>query len=255
MVGVSLSPAGDRGEPSAGVIAMWAHSRSTSTAFLRMMIERGDVISVHEPWLALTETGSVALPAGDGGTARAASDTELRDHLIRLSGTRPVFVKEVMDYRYPYLFDTPAEVASFTHTFIVRDPRPTIASHYAMKPAVTSPEIGFERLAELFDLLWAVTGRKPLVLRAERLVDDPHATVRAFCDYTGLPFLPEAIAWRPEDRPEWGRHRRWHLDTINSTGFTDQRNAYEVTVDNNSSLRSFYDHHYPFYEHIVRHAS
>jgi len=157
---------------------MWAHSRSTSTAFLRMMIERGDVITVHEPWLALTETGTITLPAVGDGTASARADTELRDHLIRLSGSRPVFVKEVVDYRYPYLFDTPAEVASFTHTFLVRDPRPTIASHYAMKPTVTSPEIGFERLAELFDLLWSVTGRKPLVLRAERLVGDPQAVVR-----------------------------------------------------------------------------
>ncbi|HET9895380.1 MAG TPA: hypothetical protein VFQ44_10640 [Streptosporangiaceae bacterium] len=236
------------------VIAMWAHSRSTSTAFQRMMIERGDVIVVHEPWLALTETGSAALPAGDGGTAIVSSGTELRDHLIRLGRLRPVFVKEVMDYRYPCLFDSPAEVASFTHTFIVREPRQTIASHYAMKPTVTSPEIGFERLAELFDLVWSVTEQKPLVLRAERLADDAAAVVREFCDYTGLPFMPEAISWRPEDRPEWRRHRAWHLEAINSSGFTDQRNAYEVTVDNNPVLRSFYDHHYPFYEHLVLHA-
>lgn len=237
-----------------GVIAMWAHSRSTSTAFLRMMIERGDVTTVHEPWLALTEAGKVTLPASDNGVRTVRSDTELRDHLVGLGESRPVFVKEVVDYRYPYLFDTPAEVASFTHTFIVRDPRPTIASHYAMKPTVTSPEIGFERLAELFDLFWSVTGRRPLVLRAERLVENPLAVVRAFCDYAGLPFAAEAITWQPQDPPEWGRHRAWHLDAINSSGFVDRRNSYEVTVDNSALLRSFYDHHYPFYERIVRYA-
>lgn len=236
------------------VIAMWAHSRSTSTAFLRMMIERGDVTTVYEPWLALTEAGEVTLPDGDGGVRTVRSDGELRDHLVRLSESRPVFVKEVVDYRYPYLFDTPAEVASFTHTFIVRDPRPTIASHYAMKPTVTSPEIGFERLAQLFDLFWSVTGRRPLVLRAERLVDDPVAVVRGFCDYTGLPFAPEAVTWQPRDPPEWGRHRAWHLDAINSSGFVDQHNSYQVTIDNSALLRSFYDHHYPFYERIVRYA-
>lgn len=237
-----------------GVIAMWAHSRSTSTAFMRMMVERGDVTTVHEPWLALTQTGKVTLSALDNGVRTVSSDSELRDHLVRLGESRPVFVKEVVDCRYPYLFDTPAEVASFTHTFIVRDPRPTIASHYAMKPTVTSPEIGFERLSELFDLLWSVTGRRPLVLRAERLVDDPLAMVRAFCDYTGLPFAPGAITWQPRDLPAWGRHRAWHLDAINSSGFVDQRNTYEVTIDNSALLRSFYDHHYPFYERIVRHA-
>ncbi len=236
------------------VIALWAHSRSMSTAFLRMMVERGDVTTVHEPWLALTETGQVTLPAEADEVTTVYSDTELRDHLVRLGQSRPVFVKEVVDYRYPYLFDTPAEVASFTHAFIVRDPRPTIASHYAMKPSVTCPEIGFERLADLFGLFWSASGRKPLVLRAERLVEDPLVAVRAFCDYTGLAFVPEAITWQPTDRPEWGRHRAWHLDAINSSGFVSQRNAYEVTIDNSALLRSFYDHHYPFYERIVQHA-
>ncbi len=236
------------------MIALWAHSRSTSTAFQRMMIERGDVTTVHEPWLALTETGAATLPGAGGGTTTVTSDAGLRDHLVRLGEARPVFVKEVVDYRYPYLFDTPAEVAAFTHTFIIRDPAPTIASHYAMKPTVTSPEIGFERLAELFDALWSVTGRRPLVLRAERLIEDPVAAVGAFCDYTGLPFAPEAITWQPQDPPEWGRHRAWHLDAITSSGFTSRPNTYEVTVANSDLLRSFYDHHHPFYERMVKHA-
>lgn len=236
------------------VSAMWAHSRSTSTAFLRMMIERGDVTVVHEPWLALTETGGVTLPEPGGGERTLRSDEELRDHLLRLSDFRPVFVKEVLDYRYPFLYERPEEVASFAHTFIVRDPRQTIASHYAMKPTVTSPEIGFERLAELFELLWSATGRRPLVLRAERLVSDPGPAVRSFCEYVDLPFLPDALSWRPQDRTEWSRHRKWHLDAIDSRGFTDRRNTYAATVDNNDLLRSFYDHHYPFYERLVRYA-
>ena len=44
------------------IIATWAHSRSASTAFLRMMIERGDVLVLHEPLLALQSGGTVSLP-------------------------------------------------------------------------------------------------------------------------------------------------------------------------------------------------
>jgi sulfotransferase family protein len=231
------------------VIMMWAHSRSASTAFLRMMIERGDVTVVHEPFLALTEEGTVTLPTGR--TARSAK--ELLALLAELGGERPVFVKEVLDYEYYYLLDHPEELAPFTHTFMIRDPRQTIASHYAAKPTVTSPEIGYERLWALYSLL-AAGERAPLVLRAERLLSDPEGAVRAFCAYTGLPYLPEALHWEAGDRPEWRRHRAWHLDAIGSAGFHDRRNAYADTVANNPVLRSFYDHHLPFYERLLQHA-
>ena len=246
------------------VIALWAHSRSASTAFLRMMIERGDVAVLHEPFLALTQGKPVTLPAhdhgavaegpGQSGTAVARSGRQLVDRLAELAEVRPVFIKEVLDYRYEYVFTHPDELAWMTHTFLVRDPRQAISSHYAMKPTVTCPEIGYEWLWELFQLLWSAAGRQPLVLRSEDLLRDPAAETRAYCEAVGLPFLPHALHWVPGDRPEWQQHRRWHLDTIRSSGFTADRNIYPVTVDNDPVLRSFYDHHHPFYERIVRHA-
>jgi hypothetical protein len=233
---------------------MWAHSRSASTAFLRMMIERGDVTVAHEPFLAMTEEGVVTLPSPDGGEMTARSMKELLALLVELSRDRPVFVKEVLDYEYTYLLDHPEELAPHTHTFMVRDPRQTIASHYAAKRTVTSPEIGYERLWELHELVRSVGERPPLVLRAERLLADPAGVVEAFCSYTGLHFLPDALRWDAGDRPEWQRHRAWHLDAINTAGFQDRRNTYPDTVDNNATLRSFYDHHLPFYERLVQHA-
>jgi hypothetical protein len=152
------------------------------------------------------------------------------------------------------VFAEPAELAWMTHVFLVRDPRPTISSHYAVKPAVTCPEIGYEWLWELFELLRAATGRTPLVLRAEDVLRDPAAEVEAFCAAVGLPYLPGALRWEPGDRPEWQRHRGWHLDAISSSGFTASANRYQDTPDNHPRLRSFYDHHYPFYQRIVEHA-
>ncbi|MEU4230587.1 hypothetical protein AB0F17_40375 [Nonomuraea sp. NPDC026600] len=231
------------------VITMWAHSRSASTAFLRMMIERGDVAVLHEPFLALTEEGAVPL----GGQTMAHSEKDLLMGLKELARVRPVFVKEVLDYEYAYLFDHPDELAGIVHTFIVRDPKPTISSHYAIKPAVTCAEIGYERLYRLFELVWSVTGRKPLVIRTERLVREPVKVAEVFCAYAGLPFLPEALTWDSGDRPEWRRTRRWHLDASSSAGFEDRRNAYPDTVDNHPALKAFYDHHLPFYQRLIQH--
>jgi hypothetical protein len=233
------------------VIVMWAHSRSASTAFGRMMIERGDVAVVHEPLLALTEVGRVPLPRCE---RVATSPAELLGLLVELGERRDVFVKEVLDYDYEYLPEHPERLRAMTHTFLVRHPRPTISSHYAVKPHVTSPEIGYERLHTLFELLRSVTGRTPLVLRAERLVAEPAKAVAEYCEHVGLPFLPHALRWRAGERPEWRRTRKWHTDADRSAGFEDRGNTYPDTVDNNPTLRSFYDHHLPFYERLVQHA-
>lgn len=236
------------------VIFMWAHSRSASTAFDRMMIERGDVTVVHEPLLALTQAGQVEVPLTDGRSVLVRSERELLTELAAAGRSRPVFVKEVLDYRYPYLIDHPGEIAGLTHTFLVRDPRQAIASHHAVKPTVTCPEIGYERLHELFQLTWSITGRRPLVIQAERLLREPATVVRAYCEAVGLPFLPHALSWPPGDRPEWQRHRAWHLDAIASAGFEDRQHSYPVTVDNDATLKAFYEYHYPFYQSIVQHA-
>lgn len=236
------------------VIAMWAHSRSMSTAFLRMMIERGDTTVVHEPWLGLAEQGEVTVALSGGREQTVHSDSELIDLLSEEGRKRPVFVKEVLDHRYPYLYEHPDRIASFVHTFIVRHPAQTIASHYAMKPTVTRPEIGYERLFELFELLWAATGSRPLVLESERLLKDPKTTIEKFCEYTGLPYLPEALTWEAQDRPEWQRYRGWHLDVIDSNGFQAKPKNYPDTIENNFILQSFYEYHLPFYERIMAHA-
>jgi hypothetical protein len=235
-------------------VALWAHSRSSSTAFGRMMAERGDVTVLHEPFLALTQGETVHVPAPGGGTSAAASGRELAGCIAALRQARAVFLKEVLDYRYDFVFGHPGELAWMTHTFLVRDPRQAISSHYAVKPTVTCPEIGYEWLWDLFQLMWSAAGRRPLVIRSERLLADPEAEVRSYCEAVGLPFLPHALAWAPGDRPEWQRHRNWHLDVIRSSGITRIEHHYPVTVDNHPLLRSFYDHHYPFYQRLVQYA-
>lgn len=219
-----------------------------------MMIERGDVAVLHEPFLALTQGEPVAVPGRDGGSAVSRSGRELVDRLAELGEVRPVFVKEVLDYRYEYVFAHPDDLAWMRHTFLVRDPRRAISSHYAIKPTVTCGEIGYEWLWELFQLLWSATGGPPFVFRSEDLLRDPAAEIKAYCEAVGLPFLPRSLHWVPGERPEWERHRRWHLDTIRSSGFTAGQHTYPATVDNHPLLRSFYEHHYPFYEQLVRHA-
>jgi hypothetical protein len=235
-------------------IALWAHPRAVSTAFLRMMIEREDVIVVHEPLVTLVDEGEVPITDGQGGTVVLRSPGEVIRHLKALTRFAPVFFKNTCEFQYEYLFEHPEEIADIEHTFIVREPARAINSHYHVKPTVTCPEIGYEHLYRIFDLAETIQGRAPVVVNAERMVRDPETVVREYCSRVGLPFIDKALRWRPEDRPEWQRTQKWHVEVSRSSGFAPDEKRYEVTVDNNATLRSYYDYHYPYYERLVRHA-
>lgn len=235
-------------------IAMWAHPRSVSTAFLRMMMERGDVTVVHEPLVTLGDTGQTEVPDGAGGSVTCRSTGEVMAALRRLAAYRPLFFKDTLEYRYDHFFDTPADLLPFQHTFIVRSPTKAIPSHFALKPDVSCSDIGYEHQYDLFELVWRTTGQRPVVISSERLLADPERVVAAYCLAAGLPFRPEALHWAPQDRPEWQRTRRWHLDTIESSGLVAAEKTYAVTIDNDDRLRSYYDHHKPFYDRLLEHA-
>lgn len=236
------------------VIALWAHPRAVSTAFLRMMAERGDVTVVHEPLVLLTDHGEVTLPGPDGGTLVLRTPGEVLSHLARLGAGRPVFFKDTLEYPYRYLFDHPGHLAGFENTFIVRDPARAIASHYAVKPELACHEVGYEHQYALFEQAWRITGRRPVVVSAERLLADPEAVVAAYCERVGLPHLPGALSWQPGDRPEWEPNRRWHLDAIASSGFRAPRRRHAVGIGDEPRLRRFYEYHLPYYERLVAHA-
>ncbi|MFY1631734.1 hypothetical protein ACN27F_00410 [Solwaraspora sp. WMMB335] len=252
---VTAGPRPATGERGGPVIVLWAHPRAVSTAFLRMMIARGDVTVVHEPMVTLTDLGQVTVPDGAGATTTVTTAGELYENLATLARRRPVFVKDTVEYRYRHLFDHPREAARLRHTFIVRHPARTISSHYAMNPNVTCPEIGYEHQWELFDLARRVTGQVPTVVSAEELVRDPQRVVASYCAAVGLRYLPQALRWSAQDRTEWARTRRWHTDVIDSTGFAEVPRSYPVTVDNDPLLRSYFEYHYPFYQRLAEHFS
>jgi hypothetical protein len=214
-----------------------------STAFFRMMAQRGDFVLVHEPFADLAAKGEVDI----AGT-RVTSTRQAVDEIVRLSADKPVFFKDTTEYRHALLFEDPRFLELMTHTFIVRDPRRAIESHYAMNPAVTLPEIGFEYAYEIFELIRAVTGTVPAVVDADELVRRPAAVVRAYCDAVGIPFDPGALSWTPQDRPEWRRTSQWHRDAAESSVFHESDRAYPARVGDVPALTAFHEHHLPFYQ-------
>ena len=224
------------------ILALWSAPRSRSTAFLRMMAERGDYTVLHEPFSHVADFGTAMV-----ADREVHDEADLISALVTLAEQRPVFFKDTTDFDYPVLLASADFLARTTHTFLIRDPREAIASHFALNPNLQRDEIGFARLAAIYDAVAACTGADPVVLDSADLVAWPEQAVRVYCERVGIPFRPEALCWQPGLREEWRRTRRWHEATSQTRGFTRVAVAYDHTVDTDPLLAGYLEYHLPFY--------
>ncbi|RFU85208.1 sulfotransferase family protein [Streptomyces triticagri] len=232
------------------VIAMWSPPRCRSTAFERMMMERGDVSVLHEPFNILAVKGSYEL---DGKVYR--DQTALFDAVLEHAGAadRPLYFKDTTDYRFDGLLADPRFVTAIRHTFIIRDPAEAIASHYALNPELTADEVGFGHCWEIFDLVREATGSTPAVVHADDLVRDPAGTAARYSALTGLPHLPHALSWETGGRREWQVYSDWHQDVASSTGIRTGSGDYAETVHTNARLADLHTSQLPYYERLLAH--
>ncbi|WP_157522162.1 sulfotransferase family protein [Herbidospora cretacea] len=231
------------------VLALWSAPRCRSTAFARMMAERNDRVVVHEPFSLVVDFGEVKV-----GDRVARTEQEVLAALRALAARTPVYFKDTTDFHYPALLADRDFLAAATHTFIVRHPAEAIASHVRLNPDLGRDEIGFARLYEIFDAVRSATGVTPVVVDSDDLLDRPAETVRAYCAAVGIPFVPEALNWRPGMRSEWQTTSRWHESTSRTTGFArggggGPGNAAEKVAED-PVLRAHLEYHLPYYERL-----
>lgn len=227
------------------VLALWSAPRSRSTAFARMMTERDDRVVVHEPFSRVVDFGEVEV-----GDRVAHTEQDVLAALRAIAAQKPVFFKDTTDFHYPALLADEAFLSAATHTFIIRDPAEAIASHHALNPDLGRDEIGFARLHEIFTAVQDATGTTPVVIDSDDLLDRPAETVRAYCSAVGIPFLPEALSWKPGMRSEWQTTDKWHRSTSRTSGFTRGTSDGAERVAADPVLRAYRDYHLPYYEKL-----
>ena len=226
-------------------LMLWSAPRSRSTAFLRMMAERGDFTVVHEPFSYLVMYGHA-----DVGGTRVSSGPDLIRVLLELPGQ--VFAKETTGFRFPEFVATPEFLATtefldvVTHTFLIRDPRETIPSYLKLEPDAQVDRIGFKLLHEIYTAVAEHTGRLPVVVDAADVVRNPEGTVMAYCAATGIPFVREALSWPAAQRPEWQPSRRWHETVAASTALGAVPPG-SATVPDAAAAR-YLRRHLPYYQ-------
>lgn len=229
----------------APILALWSAPRSRSTAFARMMAERGDYTVLHEPFSRVVNFGE-----SEVGGHLARSEQDLISALWRMAQDGPVFFKDTTDFRYPRLLADDDFLAANLHTFLIRHPAEAIASHYRLNPGLQRDEIGFARLAEIYDAVASATGVPPVVVDSDDLVARPHETTRAYCGAVGIPFIPEALSWQPGMHEAWERTGRWHETASRTSGFTRTSPAGLAAVAASPLLTGYIEYHLPFYDRL-----
>ena len=227
------------------VFALWSAPRARSTAFFRSMVERGDMVGLHEPFCNLDDYGETDI---DGRTFHSPESvlTWLRNETHETN----VFLKDATDRRHHAVLTDRRFLAEARHAFLIRRPEEIAASWYALEPNTRIEHIGLEALYELHSAVSRAGGHPPVVIDSDDLVRRPEATMAAYCAAVGLPFIVEALTWEPGDRSEWRRSARWHADVGVSSGFEQRERGYACSVENSDELARLASHHQPFYEEL-----
>ena len=237
------------------VIALWTHPRSISTAMERVMMERGDLKVIHEPFSLLyyAHEKRAPVPFMHDDSNHPRTYPESKEYVLAAAEQTPVFFKDMCYHCFSHLIDDRDFLERLENTFLTREPAKTIASHYAMNPDVSSEEIGYIQEHQVFQKVAEMNGRTPIVIDADDLEDDPEGTVEAYCSALGIPFIPDSLHWEPEHKEDWDTWREWHADAAKSTGIRKNMEKFEVTVHDHAGLRAFYDYHLPFYQAMHKH--
>ncbi len=230
------------------IVALWTHPRSISTAFERVMMERGDFKILHEPFSYL-----YYVHKKDASIAQQYVDPDhptdyagVKAHIVSAAAQAPVFFKDMCAHCFSELNADQAFVQRLTNTFLIRDPAKAIASYYAMNPDVTVEEIGLKQLCGIYDTVVSL-GMQSIVVDADDLEDDPEGTINAYCRALGIPYIPESLTWTPAHKDQWEIWKDWHTDAAQSTGIQKNMETFDVTVDNSDHLKRYYDDQDPYY--------
>jgi hypothetical protein len=197
-------------------IVLWSVPRSGSTAFERMMTERGDHLVLSEPFSRAYYDGREQQSSRFPVTAPDATVRSIADDVLRTGADERVFVKD-MAY-HVHRSATPALLEPFTNTFLIRDPAwsvPSLATHW---PDFTDHELGFDAVAALVAMV-ELLGRDVVLVDSADLRGDPVGIVRAWCAAAGIPFDEDSLRWAPGQQPGWERWADWHEETARSRGF------------------------------------
>ncbi len=220
-------------------------SRSLSTAFTRMMSQRGDFEVYSEPaQRAFMETYWPEINAVFD-TSAASHYSEVKALLLQSHQGQNIFAKEMGYAVKDFLKEDPSVLQdSNVHVaFLVRKPHAVVLSRYFRNKDLVSNieqldktrlETGFEGVLEVLKLAKQYSPNPITVILSEDLAENPEGIISSFCAKLEIPFIKDALQWADggdnfQGSTVWHETKEldgmyyWHARAIKSTGFAKPR--------------------------------
>jgi len=102
----------------------------------------------------------------------------------------------------------------------------------------------------IYDAVKDATGRRPVLIDSDALVAHPFKTIAAYCAAVGIPFIPQALTWRPRMEDAWRRTSKWHEMASQTSGFVPTSTLGWDQIKDNPLLVGYFEYHLPFYEKL-----
>lgn len=231
------------------------------------MRERADMHCLHEPFMydyylnPQRPQATRDMPHFSPEKDHPHEYAGIRDLILERAESRPVFFKDMSYYLTPYLESADNSDTEFVerinHCFLIRNPKATIASYFAMDKEVTLEEIGIEAQWRHIVALQRA-GIRPYVLEAEAVQNDPRGQIKNWWNALGLTPVESAMNWNNDAPQEWTQVQAWHQSTLASTAIRKrtskddqvEQQRFDDAVKTAPHLQSYLEHHAPFYHRL-----
>ncbi len=233
------------------ILAMWAVPRSVSTAFERMIIQRGDFQIFHEPFSAhyYFSEQRASSRFDDIEPEPAHLGHAVLKQILRAAADSQVFFKDMGSHVIHFM--NKDFLANFENTFLIRDPAKALPSFFHMWPDFTLEEAGYKELYQVFQTASDLTGNTPVVIDADDLLRNTEAMAKKYCEKVGIEYMPESLKWNPGEQPKWKTWESWHTQAANSSGFEASAKKKEYkAIDDDPRLKEAHEHCLPYYQKL-----
>ncbi|NET01943.1 MAG: sulfotransferase family protein [Sphaerospermopsis sp. SIO1G1] len=234
------------------ILALWAIPRSTSTAFETMMRERGDFFVSHEPFALsfyYSEDRCNTTRCPDIVPNAKYNFSSTWEKLQQKNEKQRVFIKD-MGYQVIPIANEDF-LSCFENTFLIRHPAKTLPSLFEIWPDFTLEETGYVELNRLFEIVNKMSGKISILIDSDDLVQKPEATIKAYCNAVGIPFIQEALKWKSKIKPEISQlEGGWHNYLQSTSGFQARKEKQYVKIEDNQKLKDAYDFCLPYYQKL-----
>jgi hypothetical protein len=235
---------------------MWSGPRNVSTALMRSWGNRLDTLVVDEPFYAhyLKVTG-LDHPGRD--EVVASHENDWRKVAAFLHGPVPdgvaIFYQKQMSHHL--LPNMGREwLDGLTHAFLIRDPRPMIASLGEKLGDFDVNATGLPQQIEIFEHVVRHAGRVPPVVDSADLLARPEPVLRSLCAALDVPFDARMLWWPAGRRATdgvWAKY--WYERVERSTGF-EPPPAAEAVVELSPRAAAIEAQCRPLYERLREHC-